>query len=258
MKPWGCAVALGAVVACDSTTPASDRLLHVNGVVLEGNGAPSPPLDLTILAYSPSDVSGSDTAAVRTDAAGAYTADLGPFSNGRLDSVRVQVVQNDCIGPVTTELSRGEIDLDSNESLALPTLSLSYRLTPAYLGIQAAVCAAIVTPFTPQLIGDYRLLALWIDDISDSVRGRWRLNHQASIGDDYGYFSGIQDADQVTLTLRPTQPTPCSGLQLVMPVDANSGAIEPSELTGDGTCSVPNATVRFFDGAQLTELLPPQ
>jgi hypothetical protein len=137
--------------------------------------------------------------------------------------------------------------------------SLSYRLPSAQLGTGQEMCGAIVTPFTAELIGDYARLALWIDDISDSVRGRWRLNHSASSGDDYGYFSGSLEPESVILQLHATQPTPCTGLQLEMPVGDDDGlTIGAGNLTGDGSCFVPSTTVRFFDGAMLSALPAPQ
>jgi hypothetical protein len=121
------------------------------------------------------------------------------------------------------------------------------------------MCAAIVTPATESTIGDNSWLALWIDQISDSVRGRWRSNHSATIGDDYGYFSGSYDMDSLRLQLRPALPTPCTGLDLTLPVGGDNGSgLGPGELSGDGSCSVPNASVRFFEGAVLTEVLPPE
>jgi hypothetical protein len=78
----------------------------------------------------------------------------------------------------------------------------------------------------------------------DSVRGRWRLNHTATIGDDYGYFSGFLEPGRVVLQLRPTQPTPCTGLQLEVPVGGENGStMGAGELTGDGSCFVPSTIV---------------
>lgn len=143
--------------------------------------------------------------------------------------------------------------------MVLPRLGLAYRLPAAQFGSGTALCAAIVTPLTPEAIGDYARLALWIDGIGDSVRGRWRLNHNASIGDDYGYFSGSLEAERLLLHLRPTQPTPCSGLQLSVPVSGENGVtLGVGDLAGDGSCAVPNTAVRFFQGAELSEVLPPE
>ena len=254
----GTVLALVFMSACDSAAPAPDRMLHVQGEVLEAGQAPAPPLDMDIQAWPALGSEGSDAAALRTDAAGLYTVDLGPFPDPLVDSLRVGVTQNDCGMQVTTELRRRDIILGDGDALLLPSLGLSYRLPPAQFSIGGEICGAIVTPLSAEFVGDYARLVLWIDEATDSVRGRWRLNHSATIGDDYGYFSGSLEPDRVILQLRPTQPTPCTGLQLEIPVGGDNGAtMEAGDLTGDGSCFVPSTTVRFFEGASLTALLPP-
>lgn len=252
-----CAPPLAALVllaGCDSTSPASGRL-QVEGQILEAGQAPVPPLNVEVQAWP---AAGRDVASLQTDAAGRYQAELGPFPDGLIDSLVVRVIQDDCESQITTELRRRDLAPGEGNALTLPTLALSYRLPSAQFRIGGAVCAAIVTSTTAVLIGDYARLSLWIDEASDSVRGRWRLNHSASIGDDYGYFSGSLDLDPLVLQLRPTQPTPCTGLQVVIPVGGDNGStMGAANLTGDGSCFVPNATVRFFEGAILSEVLPP-
>jgi hypothetical protein len=254
----GALLALALVSACDSTSPPSDRLLRVRGEILEAGQAPVPLLDVEIQAWPGLGSSGSDSATLRTDAAGLYTAELGPFSSSIVDSLRVRVTQNDCGSQLTTELRRRDLALGDGAALVLPTLDLSYRLPLAQFGIGGQMCAAVVTPFSAEFVGDHASLAVWIDDVSDSVRGRWRLNHTATIADDYGYFSGSLEPDHVILQLRPTQPTPCTGLHLDIPVGGDNGStIGAGDLSGDGSCFVPSTQVRFFEGASLPELLPP-
>lgn len=248
-------LALILVSACDSTSPPSDRLLQVQGEVFEAGQAPAPPLHVDIQAWPALD---SDGANLRTDAVGRYAAELGPFPEEVADSLRVRVTQYDCEGHVETELWRRDLGAGESDALVLPMLTLSYRLPVAGFGLGAELCGAIVTRIAtaPELVDDHARLALWIDDVSDSVRGRWRLNHLVSIGDDYGYFSGSEESDRLVLQLRPTPPTPCTGLQLDIPFSGdNSSRLGPGELTGD--CFVPNTTVRFFHGAVLPEVLPP-
>jgi hypothetical protein len=252
------ALVLLLVAACDSTSPASDRLLYVQGEVVEAGQAPAPPLDVEVQAWPALGSDASDVATLRTDAAGLYRAELGPFPDRLLDSLRVRVTQNDCGLQATTELQRRDLALGDGDSLVLPTLALSYRLPSAQFSIGGEICAATRTPLSEELVGDYVRLALWIDEVSDSVRGRWRLNHTASIGDDYGYFSGSLELGGVSLQLRPTEPTPCTGLQLQIPVGGDNGStLGAGDLTSDGSCSVPSTRLRFFEGAVLSELLPP-
>jgi hypothetical protein len=250
-------LALGLLAACDSTSADSDRLLIVQGEVLEVGQAPSPSLDVDIQAWPALGSDGSDVAILRTDPGGRYRAELGPFPDPLVDSLRVTVTQNDCGLQLTTELRRQDLTLGEGEALVLPTLDLSYRLPAARLDGGQQMCGAIATRNTPEFVGgDYARLALWIDEVGDSVRGRWRLNHSASVGDDFGYFSGVRENDRVILQLRPTQPTPCTGLRLDMPLE-DGATIAAGELTGDGGCSVPSTTLRLFEGAALSEVLPP-
>jgi len=76
--------------ACDSTSPAPDRPLRIQGQVLEAGQAPVPPLDVDIQAWPALGSDGSDTATLRTDAAGLYATELGPFPNPLVDSLRVE------------------------------------------------------------------------------------------------------------------------------------------------------------------------
>ncbi|MGH7507975.1 MAG: hypothetical protein ACREMZ_00710 [Gemmatimonadales bacterium] len=246
------------ISACDSTSPGFEgRLLRVEGTILEAKEPPRPPLHVEIQTWPAADLAGSDEAILRTNTAGSYTADLGPFAAGRVDSLRVLVTQYDCEGQLESELRYRDLPLDGNP-LVLPTMALSYRLPLAQFGNGAELCGAMITQTPLRFGGDHARLALWIDDISDSVRGRWRLNHSVSIGDTYGYFSGSRELDRATLQLRPTHPE-CSVLQLEIPVGGDNGStIGLGELSGDSICHVSSGEVRFFSGvAGLSELLPP-
>jgi hypothetical protein len=121
-------LALLLITACDSTSPASDRMLHIQGEILEAGQPPMPPLDVEIQAW-PALSDGSDIDTVRTDSAGGYSGELGPFAHPRVDRLRVRVTQNDCGLQATTELQRRDLALGDGDAL-LPTLSLSYRLPP--------------------------------------------------------------------------------------------------------------------------------
>jgi len=248
--------ALLIMAACNGTAPDPDTMLRVEGRVLEEGQPPLRPLAMDIQAWPSLENAGTDFVVLQTDPAGAYTAELGRFPGPVVDSVRVGVIQNDCDGEFRTELRHAEHSLDGN-TLTLPALALSDRLPMAQLGTGQAMCAATRTQVAGGQGGDYARLALWIDGISDSVRGRWRLNHSASIGDDYGYFSGFLGSDALTLQLRPTGPTLCTGLGLEMGVSDISATLGPANLLSNGDCFISNTTLRFFEGAVLSEVLPP-
>lgn len=254
----GALMAVAIVAGCDSTSPGSGRLLRVEGQVLEANQPPAPPLHVDVQAW-PSAPGGNDSTTLQTDAVGGYAGELGPFTDPPTDSLRVRVTQNDCDVQLETHLWHRDLAANDGDLIVLPTLDLSHRLRQAQLGIGQAICAAIVTQSTPELIGDYARLALWFDDSSDSVRGRWRLNHSASFGDNYGYFSGFREVDRLILNLRPTPLTSCAGLQIDMPfAGSNSSRFEASELTAGDGCLVPTKVIRFFSGTGgLDPQLPP-
>lgn len=97
------------LVGCDSSSPPSDRLLHVRGEVLVQGQAPAPPLDVEVQAWPTVEADGSSLATGRTDVTGLYSADLGPFPNAVVDSLRVRVTQYDCGRQVSTDLRRSDV-----------------------------------------------------------------------------------------------------------------------------------------------------
>jgi hypothetical protein len=253
------------VAGCDSNSPGSDNLLRVEGVVLETGDAPAPPappLSVSMYAWPEMGSDGISTVTVETDEQGNYAAELGPFPDAVVDSLLVRVLQKDCGTQRETLLLRRDLAPGDGEVVRLPTLTLSYRLRLAEIGLGAKMCAAIVTPGDEQTIGDHASLALWIDDLGDPsddvVRGRWRLNHSASIGDDYGYFSGTGADERMILQLETVLASGCT-IQLDIPIGGlNGSTLEAGELTSTENCFVPDRTVRFFDGAELSEALPPE
>jgi hypothetical protein len=251
--------AVALMSACDSTSPGSDgRLLRVQGQILEAGQVPSPALDIRIQAWPALGAEGQDTATRQTDTAGVYAAELGPFPGTNVDSVRVRVTQYDCGATLPTDLWQRDVGLGDDGALALPRVDLSHRLQVAALGRDAEMCASISNPEHYE----HAHLALRVDDVTDSVRGRWLLNHSTSIPSNLGYFSGSYAPDPVnhlTLVLRPKQPTDCTGLRIEVPMGGELGnEFGPATLISDGSCQVPSGTIRLFRGlGGINLLLPP-
>jgi|GEM_PF-6835703 len=253
-------VAVALLAACDATTPEGS-ISRITGIAAEADAVPAPPLDVEVRTWT----TGSDAAFsvwLQTDLSGGYAVDLESLAPSAPDSVRVDVTRFDCEAAQSASITISKAELPNTGTVVVPALAIGYRLALAQVGTGASFCAAVVTRNAVGLIEDEAALAIWIDDISDSVRGRWRVNHSASIGDDYGYFSGSEvDAGgthALHLHLRPTQSTTCAGLDLVIPtVSPNSATVDVSTVTGDGTCSLPSGPVRFFEGATLQEIQPP-
>ena len=98
-------------------------------------------------------------------------------------------------------------------------------------------------------------LGVWIDDISDSVRGRWRINYSWSRGDDIGQFSGWRAGNSISLDLRLDTPyeTPmgslCTGYKLELTLEAGD-TIGPSSYESE-TCQFKPMPLRFIEGDPL-------
>lgn len=253
----GAPAALLLAAACDSTSPRTDDSIVVTGRVLEAGSAPMPPLPVEVVAWPAPQAGGTGAVTMLTDAAGGYTAEVGPFPGGRPDSVRVRVTQSDCAEDLPTELMQRDL-AGRGDPLVVPDLALAYRLLAAELDAGQAMCGAIGPgPGVPG--GDFARLALWIDQVADSVKGRWRLNHSISIGDESGYFRGIIDADRLVLVLEHAAPAGCTEFDLEVLVEPAGGStLGAGSLEGGAGCSITGAVLRFFQGAVLTEPLPPE
>ena len=250
----GVTLAFMLVTGCDSTSPISEQAFHFAGEVLEEGQPPSPPLLVEVQAWPSVAAPGVDTTSTVTDLSGRYNVNLGPFPSGRVDSVRARVNQADCFSQVRTQVLIREWATTRRDTIALPKLTLSYHLLPGQLEIGAAVCGAVLVPLSTESIGDYIRLALWVDQIADSVRGRWYLAHQATTASEYGDFSGSLQLDTLRLQLRSTPPTLCNGFELDIPVGGDNGStMGAANLRSEGTCFVPDTVVRFFQGTSLPE-----
>lgn len=259
-----CLALLIACTSCDSTSPgAVATAVRVEGSVRESgvylNGAvPSPSLSVTVTAWPEPGAGGADSAVVQTDAAGDFVAVLGPYSSGRLDSLRIRITQVECDRLHYTDVWERDVALGdrSSQTLVLPMITLDLPRTEAQFFLGAEMCGAFIGQ------NDFVRLALWMDTLTtDSIKGRWRLNHQASIGDSYGYFRAGLGPNDLSIELVPlTGVAPgCPMLQLDLPIAPaiNNVLLDMGTLTPNGTCFVPSAGLRFFKGAVLPPLLAP-
>jgi hypothetical protein len=255
---WYLLVGIGALASCDTTEPGVERTLHVEGMVLEDDQPPLTPLHLHIEAWVPGlSVVSAD---LTTDAEGRYDMSLGPTLAEGVDSVRVQVRQFSCQRTFLTALTHRDLDATARDTLHVPSVSLSLPWIPAEAQSGGSSCAHIYVPTPPEGgLGDLMMLALWHDDLGDQPRGRWRLNHTASIGDDFGYFSGVRTEEGLELVLDSQYPE-CGAFALTIPIGGVNGTtFGPAELTHSGTCFVPSPVqIRFFDGGVLSEPALPE
>jgi hypothetical protein len=246
--------------ACDSTAPARGTQLY--GVITEKGEVPNPPMDVKVRVWRAANPAAQEAARMLTDSAGSFAVDLADVEPPELDSVRVTATRYDCEGDRVAGATVRRADIAGARSVAMPRINLNFELTRPYIVNGVAICSAIPRRTATLQLDDMARLAIWIDDMSDSVRGRWRANHSASIGDDFGYFSGRQTVDGAVTTLhlrlRPSGSSSCPGLDLVIPTLGDGSAeMGVATLSGGSSCSLPDGPIRFFEGASLPELEPP-
>lgn len=251
------------IVACDRSPsgPTPEPGVYVSGVVRDEDGIPVPLITVAWEAWpAPDSVEQGSVGDfsvswfTRTDSMGRFTAHAGYYSIAQLDSVEVGVAPDGCWGLAPLMVRERDVAV----SPGIDTV-LNRELTLIRTGARARLslgqsCAVIVTP--PPLQEEDRF-GLWIDDISDSIRGRWRINYQGTRGDDYGYFSGWREGNSVILGLRHETPWdaglaggPCEGYTLELP-------LEEGDTFGTGTyrsdgCPFTPAGLRFIEGGPLS------
>jgi hypothetical protein len=235
------ALLLSAVVACgdqpsDPPTHSPDPSVYVAGVIRDQDGMPVPFALAVWEAWPAPDSVEGDAAGTsnsvrwhaRTDSQGRFAAHLGYYSMGQLDSLEVVAATDDCWGykysPVRDRLiplSAAAPDTVFNRVLTLLRTAPRARLTVG------SACAVTIVEDVPGLENRF---GLWIDEISDSIRGRWRINYGWSRGDDIGRFSGWRAGNLVVLELRVDTPYETglpSGLHWIHPRDPPRGRRHP-------------------------------
>ena len=222
------ALLVGMAVGCGGEGPSeipATPSVYVAGVVRDPDGTPVPRITVTWELWPAPDsvqqgaVSDFSTRwFMRTDDAGGFVAHAGYYGIESLDSVELAVTVGECWGLASVAIRERAVTLNPGVPDTMSReLVLGHTAPPARLAVGPA-CAVIVGP-PPDQLED--VLALWIDEISDSVRGRWLKNYQASFGSEYGLFSGAREGSLVTLDLRPESPKGiCNGYTLELPLEA--------------------------------------
>jgi hypothetical protein len=232
-------LAAAALMACSDAGPSETGGVpgvYLTGVVHDPDGMPVPGMLVSWTAWpAPDSVRQGNVGDLsvswfgRTDSEGRYAAHVGYYSDTVLDSLDVGVGGQDCWGLAPANSRERGLDVAPETPDTVSNLALTLdRTAPRGRLVPGAVCAAMVEP--PPFEGENRF-TLWIDEISDSIRGRWDINYQESRGDDYGHFSGARSGDVVTLELRHDEPwEDCTGYTVEIPVEAD-------EMLGTGTFS---------------------
>jgi hypothetical protein len=243
-------VLIAALVACGDSFPIDPdavRPVHVIGDVRDPQGTPVRDILVTWQGWpAPDPTSGSVPALGRTDELGRFVAQIGYYDEPLLDSVEVSVAPGKCWGfaPLAIRERALEIRPGTGDTVATLHVTLERTAAPGRLVI-GPICAPIIVPDGSGL---ENRLTLRIDEIADSVRGRWDINFDESRGDDWGRFSGARVGNTLVLDLRHEEPWgTCTGYTVEIP-------IEGEDALGIGTygsqgCAYAPAPLRFVEGA---------
>lgn len=243
------------LVACgDEAPPPDSPEVQFTGVVREADGTPVPRITFTWHVYPEPDSAqqGAVGPGVRwfaqTDSLGRFAEHVGYYSVAQLDSFELSVLSDGCWGLDSLTVRESAIPLTPNPLGTRLNRDLTLtRISPRARFAVGPMCAVMVRP--PTFESEDRF-ALWIDDISDSVRGRWRINYHGSIGDGIGYFAGVRAGNMLTLELRQAEPWgTCAGFTLELPVEAGD-TLGAGSYSSTG-CPTSPVELRFIEGESL-------
>ncbi len=251
---------LGLLVACGNQGPSEPPAapgVYVAGVVRDQDGMPVPLVTVVWELWpAPDSVQQGNVSDysvrwfMRTDSMGRFAAHAGYYGVESLDSVELAVVVDECWGlaPVTVRERAVTLNPGVPDTVISRELTLGRTAPRARLAVGPA-CAVIVGPPPLQLEDN---LALWVDEISDSVRGRWLIDYHGSFGTDHGLFSGSREGSRVTLELRNDSVYDagppwgiCTGYTLELPLEAGD-TLGIGTHRSDGCPFVP-APLRFVE-----------
>jgi hypothetical protein len=259
------ALLAGLILACDDQGPGEPPAtpgVYVAGVVRDQEGMPvSRIMVVWELWPAPDSVQQGAVSSfsvrwfMRTDSMGRFAAHAGYYGVESLDSVGLDVLGDDCWGLAHVTVRERAVPVNPD----VPDTVMNREVTLARTGARArlAVGPACAVMLDPPPFDSENRFALWIDEISDSVRGRWRMNYQDSRGDDYGAFSGWREGSLVTLELRHASPWDagppggiCAGYRLELPLEEGD-SLGIGTLRSDG-CPFEPFPLRFVEGEPLS------
>ncbi len=158
------------------------------------------------------------SAAEVADSQGRFSIKLDSVVIAKLDSIILRYPHLWCDAHLSDSLTLREVAVPPGKLTTITGLELRPGLNaPAMIATGQFCGSASYQWDDKQFMG--LDLGLWIDETTDSVRGRWRLVFQESRGDDYGHFSGAVQGDSLILDLRLDQPwDACRNYILALPV----------------------------------------
>jgi hypothetical protein len=245
-------LALAALlVACSDSSPSDPgglRPVHVVGQVRDPEGSPVSEIQVTWEAWPAPDSQSLSVAGFgRTDDAGRFAAELGDYDGSFLDSLTVRVGGTDCWGFAPVEFMERDLEIGpGTDTVASLDLTLQRTAARGRL-VVGTVCAATVVERFPGLTAEDHL-TLWIDEVGDSVRGRWDITYNWTRGDDWGHFSGALEGNTLVLDLRHDEPfETCTGYAMEIPIESGD-SLGMATYSSEG-CPVGPDPLRFVEGA---------
>ncbi len=221
------------LAACSDATRSEPCCERTPAVIITGSvhDPDASPLPYVSVAYraTPAPDSGDgaiDSYGVRglelTDSLGDFVARLGFYSIPTLDSLQLVIGGERCspyAGDTVVVLGQalaGLTDTVLHLSVTLPRAYAQSRWSPGPL------CAHLVDP-SP--LGSPGTFQMWVDSIGPTATtwGRFRLNYEASVGDDIGTFVLEQVGDSLVGTMIHRAPWgSCATFRLALRLHADS------------------------------------
>lgn len=204
-----------ALIGCNDSAPSpstpADPVVYLTGAATDATGAPLMPTGISVAVWpAPRD----DPAHTfgdhgffpgQVDSTGAYVVRLGQFDTATLDSVVVGLQSSDCAGTTAASAGRAALTLGTGaaDTLRLEVASANTAPVAPVLAVQVLCGRGFMNTAggTFNFSFDFNLA---IDDLSDSVRGRYDVTYQASFGDEIGHFAAARSATELVLTLTPS------------------------------------------------------
>lgn len=240
------AVVLVLASCSESTEPSGEPGAYLAGLVRGPAGTPASLALVTWEVWPAPDSTRPGAAQYTfTDSLGRFAVHLGYFSEPVIDSVDLHLHAPECQAFSQEKEVRERalpVNVEAPDTVLFVEFEVDEVAPPARIAV-GQYCTAAYDPTDILLPSRF---GLWVDEISDSIRGRWRINYQMSRGDDYGHFSGAVEQNTLTLDLRHDDPwEDCTGFTLEAPI-LPGNVIGTASISSDG-CPNWDWELRLFE-----------
>ena len=250
-------LALAAIGCGDgSTNPGEPAVAYAAGTVRDENGSLLPNAFVEWESWPKPDADSMyHSPGSYTDSMGQFVHRLGAYTVRRLDSVRLRLKTDQCLGYDTLAYTWHGLDLHRvGADTVLRTTVVAPVTYPAARLEVGTSCAKSAAPTGTGSVSHMMYLMLGIQEIGDSVRGVWHMNYWVSRGDDRGSFSGVRRGDSLLLDLSLDEPwDACFGYSLRFGIGPGD-TLQPGSYESDG-CFPSPVQFRMVESDELDWLL---